>query len=95
MASHVLSSLGMQLRITKRTNGNETVLHIDGQLAGEVVAELENECRSVEGLLALDVTNLLSADLNGRQSIKSLLEHGARLKGASPYVQLLLSTAAH
>jgi len=80
----------MQLRITKTTSDSATIIQVDGRLAEGSVADLERECQSAEGTLYLDLTNLLSADVDGIKAIKRLVENEARLVGESPYVRLHL-----
>jgi anti-anti-sigma regulatory factor len=80
----------MSIRITKTSDARETVLRIDGQLRIENVAELTKEHRSVEGSLVLELSDLRSADKAGVDVLLELISLGAQIRGASPYIELLL-----
>jgi anti-anti-sigma regulatory factor len=80
----------VSIRIIKTSNAPETVLQIDGQLRAEDVAELVKEQRSVDGPLVLELSNLQSADEVGVNVLLELISIGAQIRGASPYIELLL-----
>jgi anti-anti-sigma regulatory factor len=80
----------MIVRITKETDGGQTIIHLEGRLRCEVVPELERECQSVDGPLVLDLSQLLAADRTGIEAIRDLVSGGAEFRGASRYVQMLL-----
>ncbi len=80
----------MNVRITRTSDAYQTVLHIDGQLHSDNVTELNKEHRSVDGPLLLDLSNLRSADIIGVDVLLKLISLGARTRGASPYIELLL-----
>ena len=79
----------MALRITTETDVR-TVVHVDGRLAVENVAELERVCRPLKGPITLNLTNLLSVDDRGIKAVREIEKRGAEIVGASPYIQLLL-----
>jgi len=80
----------MQIRITRTDSDTAAIVQVDGRLTAGSVADLERECQSAEGMLYLDLTNLLSADADGIKAIKRLVENEARLVGESPYIRLQL-----
>ncbi len=80
----------MSIRITRTSDARETVLRIDGQLRSEDIAELAKEHRSVEGPLVLELSNLQSADPAGVEVLRDLVSMGVQIRGASPYIELLL-----
>jgi anti-anti-sigma regulatory factor len=80
----------VSIRITKTSDAPETVIQIDGQLRAEDVAELVKEQRSVDGPLVLELSNLQSADEVGVNVLLELISIGAQIRGASPYIELLL-----
>lgn len=80
----------MGIRITRTSDAHETVLRIDGQLRCENVAELTKEHRFVEGPLVLELSNLQSADTAGVDVLLELISMGVQIRGASPYIELLL-----
>ncbi len=80
----------MSIRITRTSDACGTVLQVDGQLCSENVAELTKEHRSVEGTLVLELSNLQSVDRAGVDVLLELVSLGAEIRGASPYIELLL-----
>lgn len=80
----------MGIRITRTSDAHQTVLRIDGQLHSDNVAELHREHHSVNGPLLLDLSNLRSADKAGVDALLEMISLGARIRGASPYIELLL-----
>ena len=80
----------MSIRITRTSDACGTVLQVDGELCSENVAELTKEHRSVEGLAILDLSNLSSADPAGVEVLLELVSLGTQIRGASPYIELLL-----
>ena len=80
----------MEFRIDIKSEGIETVAHITGHLCGDAVVHLMKACDSIEGAFVLDLTNLLFADEAGINAIRMLGEKEAELRGASPFIQLLL-----
>ena len=82
----------MPIRITKESEGRDTIVRIDGRLRRKSVAELEKACESFEGRLTLDLSGLRFADADGARILNHLVSHGTLLRGVSPYVQLLMGT---
>jgi hypothetical protein len=90
LAPNMRSTCGMTVRISKTTDGRPIVIRVDGHLVSEDIPELDKECRSIEGPLLLDLSGLLSADESGVTRIRELAQQGAKLRGTSHYVQMLL-----
>ena len=80
----------MEIRIDITSEGPETVIHIAGRLSVTSVAQLKKACDPIEGAFVIDLSNLLFADDAGTDTILTLCEKGAKVRGASPFVQLLL-----
>ena len=80
----------MPVRIRKTSESNQTVFWVDGYLTVEDVGELDREYRSAQGSIALELTNLLSADSAGTECLQELISLGAEIRGNSPYIALLL-----
>ena len=80
----------MLLRITQQHEGALTVIAIDGHLARDGMAELERLCQGVTAPLALDLTYLQRVDAEAIALLNALADAGAQLRGASPYIALLL-----
>ena len=81
----------MTVRITHASN----TVRIEGCLEDEAVAEFDRVCREASGDLVLDLSALLSADESGLAALRALMAGGARVTGASPYIQLLLKDTPH
>ena len=82
----------MRLRIIETSDGATTVLHVDGELLGEGVLELERVAGGVRPL-RLDLSNLLRADAGGLVALRRLAAAGVELANVPPYVALLLDTS--
>ena len=81
----------MSVRITKESEGRDTIVRIDGRLRHGNAAELEKVCVSFEGRLTLDLSGLRFADAAGVRMLNHLVSRGALLQGISGYIQLLLA----
>ena len=80
----------MELRLTVSRTADSTVVHVDGRLAVGGVDDLQRAVTEATGTVILDLTNLLSADDAGVAALRLLRQRGVQLRGASPYVTLLL-----
>jgi hypothetical protein len=78
----------MKLRITLEGNC-ETTVRVDGELRDEGVEELREACASALPTV-LDLSGLLSVDEPGLEAIRRLADEGMTVRGASPYVAMLL-----
>jgi hypothetical protein len=80
----------MTVRIETTSEDLKTIVSIAGRLGGSGVHELLRTCRSVEGGFVLDLAGLRSADPEGIEAIRKLVRGGAKLRGVSPFIRLLL-----
>jgi hypothetical protein len=80
----------MEIRIDITSEGPDTVVHIAGRLSAVAVAQLRKACDPIEGAFVLDLSDLLFADEEGIDAIRTLGETGAEVHGSSPFIQLLL-----
>ncbi len=80
----------MDIRIDLKSNGLRKVVQVAGRLSGTAVEELQKTCNSIEDPVVIDLSNLLFADTEGINAIQSIADTGAQVRGASPYIQLLL-----
>jgi hypothetical protein len=78
------------LRITYEVSQTHNVLHVEGQLRRENLAELENAVSEQSGSICLDLKNLIYADEHGILSLRTLATGGAELVNVSPLIQMLL-----
>jgi hypothetical protein len=84
----------MDIRIDYISDGPETIICIAGRLSGTAaVAQLKKACDPIEGPLVIDLSDVLFADDEGINAIRTIADKGAKVHGASPFVQLLLDNA--
>ena len=82
----------MTLRIVCVQAEGELRVELHGRLSGPPIAELRTVCASASQPLHLDLENVAGASAEGILALKELRAGGARLSGASPYIDLLLSS---
>ena len=80
----------MTVRIQTSVEGTKTTVSVAGRLEDRAINEFVKTCLSVEGELVLDFTGLRSADPQGIEAIHELVRGGAKLRGASQFIRLLL-----
>ncbi len=90
LASNLLYSHPMVLRITTSTGETGTVLRIAGQLSNHGVQELGRVCHEAEWPLLLDLSELRRVDGTGLAALRNLVARGAELVDVPPYIALLL-----
>jgi len=78
------------IRVTRTFEDRRTVLKVDGWLRLGDVEELTGAYRSVDGPIELDLSELQSADQDGMELLRELIALGVQIRGASPYIELLL-----
>lgn len=78
------------LMITETLGPKGLVLRIDGRLTAEELPVLDKTCREIGRPYVLDLSGLQSADAAGSEKLRELAAGGVELRGASPYVQLLI-----
>ena len=67
-----------------------TVVRIEGRLDAPAVPDLLAACRSVGHPLRLDLSGLRSADVDGVEALRRLVEAEAELTDMSPYIRQLV-----
>jgi anti-anti-sigma regulatory factor len=80
----------MEIRIDITSEGSKTVVHVTGRLSGGAVAQFRQACDPIEDACVLDLSDLLFADATGIDIIRTIVEKGTEIRGASPFVRLLL-----
>jgi ABC-type transporter Mla MlaB component len=85
----------MVIHISATAQVTRTVVKVDGKLRAEDVAELARVFGVVQGSTELDLSELTSADRAGVAALRELVSRGALVRGASPYIELLLKTGQH
>jgi len=80
----------VEFRIDIESEGSVTVVRIIGRLSNTAVKKLIEACDQVKGAIVMDLSDLRSADTSGISAIQRLSEKGAEIRGASPFIHLLL-----
>jgi anti-anti-sigma regulatory factor len=80
----------MTVRIETTSEGSKTIVTVAGRLAGSATHEFLRACRSTKSEFVLDLSGLRSADSEGIEAIRELVREGRKLRGASPFIRLLL-----
>jgi hypothetical protein len=80
------------LRIVCVQGQGELRIQLHGRLSGPPIAELQAVCASPSLPLHIDLENVSGASAEGILALKELRASGASLSGASPYIELLLSS---
>jgi hypothetical protein len=83
------------LQIVGRVVGGEDVIELHGWLSELEIGEFKSECAQHPPPLRIDLTNLAGASADGILALKEQRARGARLTGASPYIELLLGNPPH
>jgi hypothetical protein len=55
------------------------------------ITQLTDACESMEGHYVLDLSKLMFADDAGAEAIRTILERGADIRGASSFIKLLIN----
>ena len=89
--AHILTYYHIvELRIDIASEGPVTAVRLTGRLSKNNVTQLRKVCDQIKGAVVLELSNLRSADVEGSNFIRTLCEEGAKTRGASPFIQLLL-----
>ena len=81
----------MPIRIDITTEKNKVVVYVAGRLVGNEVTELRNACEPIEGSFVLDLSKLPFADDAGIDLIQAISAKGAKVRGESTFIQLLIA----
>lgn len=90
LAHSLLSHRSVEVRIDITSEGPQTVVSIAGRLTRDAIVQLREVCDPIEGAFVLDLSNVLAADDAGINAMRTLGEKGAVVRGASPFIQMLL-----
>jgi len=82
----------MTFRITLTRSDEHTFAHIAGTVSAAAVEHLLGEAHAELSRLVIDLTEVRSIDALARSALVELRESGVELRGASPYVALLLES---
>jgi ABC-type transporter Mla MlaB component len=83
----------LTIRIRTRAEETHTTIRIEGQLTKDGVPDVRAACESAKPPLRLNLSGLRSADSDGIRVLRSLLEAGAELHDANPYIKQLMLEA--
>jgi hypothetical protein len=90
LACFLLHTVIMTFRIDIKSEESEVVVCFAGRLSRDAATQLRNVCEPIEGVFALDLSHLLYADDAGIEVIRAIDEQGTEIRGASPFIQLLV-----
>jgi len=76
--------------ISLRRDDSRTIVSVAGKLDEEHLGELREQCSAVQTKLVFDLSDLKSADKAAIHWLGERSARGDEIKGASPYVKLLL-----
>ena len=83
------------IRMSRQWSGDRRVLRIAGWLEGEDADELLQLATDSVPEVVLDFTDLQSADKQGLEAIRGLVERGVAVRGLSDYLEMLLKTMSN
>ena len=83
----------MAFRIDINSEGPAVVVYVAGRLSGDATKLLRETCDPIKAAFVLDLSKLLFADDVGVDVIREISEQGAKIRGASPFIQLLVDKA--
>ncbi len=81
----------MEIRIDIESEGTDVVLHVSGRLTGPAITQLSDACEPMAGRFVLDLSKLKFTDDAGAESIRTLRERGADIRGASYFIKMLIN----
>jgi len=93
-ASELVRQVEMTVRIDTAAGEGQPTIALHGWLSVAEVPEFERLVTEAGLPVRIDLTDLVEADVEGRRSLLRQQERGAHLVGASPYLRLLLESAA-
>jgi len=76
--------------ITLRREGSRTIVVVAGRLDEEHLAELQEQCSSIQTKLAFDLSQLKTADTAAIHWLTERHARGDEILRASPYIRFLL-----
>ena len=82
----------MEIRIDIEAEGPDVVLQVAGRLTGPAITQLVDVCEPLEGHIVLDLSKLKFTDDSGAETIRTLRERGADIRGASSFIKLLINS---
>ena len=84
----------MSFRIDIESEEADIILHVAGRLAGAAIEQLSDLCDPMDGRFVLELSKLKFADDAGVELIRTLCERGAKIHGASSFINLLIDGEA-
>jgi anti-anti-sigma regulatory factor len=80
----------MDIRIDIETEGPVDIVHVSGRLVGSSIKQLTDSCESIGDNFVLDLSKLMFADEAAADTIRALCGRAAEIRGASPFINLLI-----
>ena len=82
--------MGMDIRVDCHFDGQNTFVSIAGRLSGTAIGQIQEALDQIQSPLVVDLSNLIYADNEGIETIRAIIDEGAHVQGASPFIALLL-----
>ena len=80
----------MGVRIDIETKGAVEIVHVSGRLVMPTIRQLTDVCEVMGGNFVLELSKLMFADKEAVEVIRSLRKKGVEVRGASPFIELLI-----
>lgn len=90
---HALRTIVM-IRIKAESLAGGTLVKIDGDLESEDVREVDAVCGSAAGTVVLNLADLKTLDSDGEAYLRRLIDGGATVDAAPPYIRVRLGLSA-
>ena len=91
---HTISNALLRLiRITTQTEGDHTVVTIDGRATESDLGEVRRVRKALKGAVALNLRGLDGCAPVGIRLLRDWLDAGARLEAATPFLEMALKDA--
>jgi len=81
------------IRITTRSEGNHTVVTVDGRATESDLGEIRRVRKAVKGAVVLSLRGLDVCAPGGIRLLRDWLDAGARLQDATPFLEMTLKDA--
>ncbi len=82
------------IRITTQTEGDHTVVTIDGRATESDLGEIRRVRKALKGAVALNLRGLDVCAPGGIRLLRDWLDEGARLQDATPFLEMTLKDPA-
>ena len=82
------------IRITTQTEGQHTIVTIDGQMTELDLKAIRQVRKSVTGAVVLNLRGLDACAVGGIRLLRAWLAAGAKLQAATPFMEMILQESS-